>query len=148
MTTLLSSSTIPINAIPPGIVLISRDSALQLTRQLILEREGYTTIALTSEAVEAFLATEPRPPIGLVLLCHSLPEISRIALCRSLKKRYPDIPIVLLFVGLGSTLADVDVISQQVHSPEELVSIVKRHAGGLECRKRPRAKASVCGTKQ
>jgi len=148
MPTLPSFSTIPITAIPPEIVLISRDAALQTTRQLILEREGHTTVALTSETVEAFLATGLRPTVSLFLLCHSLPEESRISLCRSLKKHYPDVPIVLLFVGLESTFAAADVVAQQVHSPEQLISIVERHIRGLERRKGPRPEAFVGGPKQ
>ena len=76
------------------ILTISRDEPLQQTRTLLLEQIGYAvTPMLGDAAVHDFLQRRPPPHLDLVLMCHSVPERSRIKLCDALKLAYPDTPI-------------------------------------------------------
>jgi DNA-binding response OmpR family regulator len=52
------------------------------------------------------LATRTR--LNLVLLCHSVPEASRISLCKALKKSIPNAPILMLENGYDQTSAEID----------------------------------------
>jgi len=79
------------------VITISRDEALQMTRTELLTRAGYSVIALTTDnEVMKYLALDGQPSINLILLCHSVPEASRISLCKALKKSIPNAPILML----------------------------------------------------
>src|SRR6185437_10390985 len=79
-----------------AIITISRDKVLQMTRTEPLHRAGYSVIALTTDAeVMRYLELEGAPSINLILLCHSVPEASRISLCKALKKSIPNAPILM-----------------------------------------------------
>jgi CheY-like chemotaxis protein len=60
------------------VITISRNEPLQMTRTALLRNAGYSVVALTSDAeVMKYIASEGRPAINLILLCHSVPERSR-----------------------------------------------------------------------
>jgi len=104
------------------ILTISRDQALQATRTLLLEHTGYTVTALLSDsAVTEFLATVPLPALDLVLVCHSVPERSRIRLCDDLKVAFPNTPVMMLYNGYDPTTANVDGRIVNTHDPKALV---------------------------
>ena len=104
------------------ILTISRDEPLQQTRTLLLEQIGYAvTPILGDAAVRDFLQRRPPPRLDLVLMCHSVPERSRIKLCNALKLAYPDTPILMLYNGYDPTAAKVDGRLENTGAPENFV---------------------------
>src|SRR2546430_15979473 len=94
---------------PKLIVTISRDESLQCTRTALLHRIGYSVIALRSDTdVLEFLAMPGLPFVNLILMCHSIPEPSRVALCKALKAKRPESPILMLYNGYDPNLAEED----------------------------------------
>src|SRR6185312_10273495 len=94
---------------PKLVVTISRDGPLQATRTALLNQAGYSVIPLGSDDdVMKFLSMPGLPFVNLILMCHSVPEASRVALCKALKARRPESPILSLYNGYDPTLAEVD----------------------------------------
>jgi DNA-binding NtrC family response regulator len=92
---------------PTSILTISRDRILQKTRTIILERSGYkVSAALNDKDAVAFI--EAPNTISLVLMCHSVPEASRISLVTRIKELKPKLPILMLYNGYDPTDAKVD----------------------------------------
>ena len=108
------------------VVTISRDEPLQMTRTALLRRAGYSVVAFNTDAqVMKYLALDSRPSINLILLCHSVPEASRVLLCEALKTRIPNAPILMLYNGYDPTAAKVDGRLENLHSPESLLDTVQ-----------------------
>ena len=108
------------------VVTISRDEPLQMTRTALLTHAGYSVIALTSDAeVMNFISLERRVSVNLILLCHSVPEASRVSLCKALKKGIPNAPILMLYNGYDPTSAEIDGRIENVHSPEAMLDTVQ-----------------------
>src|SRR5436305_14616685 len=111
---------------PKIVVTISRDGALQATRTALMRHLEYLVIALGSDAdVMKFLATPGLPFVNLILMCHSVPEPSRVALCKALKAKRPESPILMLYNGYDPTLAEVDGRLENLHSPEAFLDVVE-----------------------
>jgi len=111
---------------PKLVVTISRDEPLQATRTALLHRAGYSVIPLGNDAaVMKFLATQGLPFVNLILMCHSVPEPSRVALCKALKAKRPESPILMLYNGYDPTLAEVDGRLENLHSPEAFLDVVQ-----------------------
>jgi CheY-like chemotaxis protein len=107
------------------IVTISRDPVLQASRTLLLEHAGYAVTALSSDlSVHTFLGGSSQPALSLVLMCHSVPEKSRVLLCKAIKGRYPRLPILMLYNGYDPTAALVDGRIENMHDPESLVRVL------------------------
>jgi hypothetical protein len=108
------------------VITISRDEPLQMTRTALLLHAGYSVVALTTDAeVMKYLALDGRPSINLILLCHSVPETSRISLCKALKKSIPNAPILMLENGYDPTSAEIDGRLENIHSPEAMLDTVQ-----------------------
>lgn len=108
------------------ILTISRDAALQDSRTLLLENVGYSVIPLGSDsAVRSFLASNSPHTLDLVLICHSVPERSRVPLCLEIKAVYPATPILMLYNGYDPTVAKVDGRLENMHDPQLLVDTLK-----------------------
>jgi len=108
------------------VITISRNEPLQMTRTALLNRAGYSVVALTSDAeVMAYLALKERPAINLILMCHSVPETSRVSLCHAIKENIPNAPILMLYNGYDPTLAEVDGRLENVESPQALLDTVQ-----------------------
>lgn len=108
------------------VVTISRNIPLQLTRTELLNRAGYSVVALHSDTdVAKYLASPGRVHVNLILMCHSVPESSRVPLCKAIKNVIPDAPILMLYNGYDPTSADVDGRLENVHSPEALLDTVQ-----------------------
>lgn len=108
------------------VVTISRDGPLQTTRTMLLEELGYSVVALGSDAeVMEFLQLTDRPAPNLTLMCHSVPEKSRVALCRAIKLRYPAAPILMLYNGYDPTAAEVDGRLENMRDPQALLDTVQ-----------------------
>ena len=101
---------------PKSILTISRDAELQYLRTLILEDAGYQVAAATSDA-EAISFLEKPNSFILALLCHSVPEESRVYLADRMKELSPKLPILMLYNGFDPTRAKVDGSLHQLESP-------------------------------
>src|ERR1700679_154931 len=97
-----------------SILIISRDKALQSTRRFILEHAGYYVSSAQTEE-EAIQFVQDMDSYSLVLLCHSVPEISRLYLVDRLKALRPTLPILMLYNSYDPSMAKVD---SAVHSLE------------------------------
>jgi hypothetical protein len=87
---------------------------------------GYLVIPLGSDAdVTKFLAMPGLPFVNLILMCHSVPEASRVALCKELKAKRPESPILMLYHPYDPTLAEVDVRMENLHSPEAFLDAIQ-----------------------
>ena len=108
------------------VVTISRDEPLQMTRTALLTHAGYSVVALTTDAeVMKYLALDAHPSINLILLCHSVPETSRVSLCKALKKSIPNAPILMLENGYDPTSAEIDGRLENIHSPEAMLDTIQ-----------------------
>lgn len=108
---------------PTSILTISRDRQLQNTRTMVLERAGYTvSAALTDKDAVAFV--ESPNTIGLVLMCHSVPEASRISLVARIKELKPRLPILMLYNGYDPTDAKVDGSLHSLETPEAMLDMI------------------------
>lgn len=108
------------------LITISRDGPLQSSRTLLLQNAGYSVIALGTDAsVRAFLKSPDETVINLVLLCHSVPEASRVTLCQAIKARHPKTPILMLYNGYDPTAAAVDGRLENTYEPEALIDTLQ-----------------------
>jgi DNA-binding NtrC family response regulator len=106
-----------------SILTISRDRTLQRTRTLILEREGYTVSAALNDK-EAVAFIEAPNTIDLVLMCHSVPEASRMFLVTRIKELKPKLPILMLYNGYDPTEAKVDGSLHSLETPEAMLNMI------------------------
>ena len=108
------------------ILLISRDQQLQASRALLLESAGYSVIDLGSDAaVMQFLRLAIQPTLDQVLMCHLVPEKSRVLLCNAIKTVYQGTPILMLYHEYDPTSAAVDGRVQNLHDPQALLDTLK-----------------------
>jgi DNA-binding response OmpR family regulator len=108
---------------PTSILTISRDQVLQHTRTIILERAGYTVSAALSDK-DAVGFVEGPNNIGLVLMCHSVPEASRKSLVMRIKELRPKLPILMLYNGYDPTEAKVDGSLHSLETPEAMLDMI------------------------
>lgn len=107
-----------------SILTISRNPTLQQTRTLILQQSGFhVSPARSDEEAIAFLKAPNT--FELVLLCHSVPEPSRLLLVNFSKELYPKLPILMLYNGYETTAAHVDGAIHNLDSPDAMVNMVK-----------------------
>ncbi len=105
-----------------SILTISRDRALQHTRTLILQHAGYQVSAAHTDD-EAIRFVEANSYV-LVLLCHSVPESSRLTLVKKLKELQPKLPILMLYNSYDPTEALVDGSLHSLESPIALLNMI------------------------
>lgn len=111
--------------IPKNVLTISRDAPLQRTRTMLLERSGYSVTPLGSDlSVLTFLKVVDQTLPHLVLMCHSVPEASRVALCSAIKERFPTAPILMLYNGYDPTTAKVDGAVANMADPQSFLDTV------------------------
>jgi DNA-binding NtrC family response regulator len=106
-----------------SILTISRDQPLQNTRTIILERAGYAVSAALNDK-DALDFIEAPNAIDLVLMCHSVPEVSRVFLVTRIKKLKPKLPILLLYNGYDPTAAKVDGSLHSLETPEAMLNMI------------------------
>lgn len=112
-----------IMTVTKSILTISRDQSLQSTRTLILQQTGYTVSAALNDK-DAIGFVEGPTPIDLVLICHSVPEASRIYLATEIKKLKPRLPILMLYNSYDPTSANVDGSLHSLETPEALLDMI------------------------
>ena len=108
-----------------SILIVSRDKVLQTTRRLVLEHSGYRVSSAHSDA-EAIQFVKGPDSYSLVLLCHSVPEISRLFLVETLKILQPTLPILMLYNSYDPTMAKVDSSMHSLESPVALLEVIGR----------------------
>jgi DNA-binding NtrC family response regulator len=106
-----------------SILIISRDRILQQTRRLILERAGYHVSSAHTED-EAIRFAEDSNAWNLVLLCHTVPEKSRLFLVGKLKELQPTLPILMLYNSYDIKEAKVDGSLHSLDSPIALLDMI------------------------
>jgi CheY-like chemotaxis protein len=90
---------------------------------MVLERAGYTVYAaLNDKAAVGFM--EAPNDIGLVLMCHSVPEASRISLVTRIKELKPKLPILMLYNGYDPTEAKVDGSLHSLETPDSMLDMI------------------------
>jgi DNA-binding response OmpR family regulator len=106
-----------------SILTISRNAQLQHLRTLILRHAGYrVSAALSDKEAVNFIKTDKS--ITLVLLCHSVPESSRILLVAKIKELEPTLPILMLYNGYDPTDAKVDGSLHNLDTPEAMLNMI------------------------
>lgn len=108
---------------PTSILTISRDRLLQKTRTIILQRAGYKVSAALNDK-DAVGFVEAPNNIGLVLMCHSVPEASRISLVTRIKELKPKLPILMLYNGYDPTEAKVDGSLHSLETPDAMLDMI------------------------
>jgi DNA-binding NtrC family response regulator len=108
---------------PTSILTISRDRLLQKTRTIILQRAGYKVSAALNDK-DAMGFVEAPNNIGLVLMCHSVPEASRISLVSRIKELKPKLPILMLYNGYDPTDAKVDGSLHSLETPDAMLDMI------------------------
>ncbi len=106
-----------------SILTISRNAELQQLRTLILQHAGYlVSAALSDKEAIHFIKTDKS--IKLVLLCHSVPEASRIVLVTRIKELEPTLPILMLYNGYDPTEAKVDGSLHNLDTPDAMLNMI------------------------
>jgi len=106
-----------------SILTVSRNAELQQLRTIILRQAGYlVSAALSDEEAIRFITADKS--INLVLLCHSVPETSRIALVTRIKELEPTLPILMLYNGYDPTQAQVDGSLHNLDTPEAMLNVI------------------------
>lgn len=90
----------------PSILVVDDDPAIRKMTRLVLEAEGYAVRA-AGDGREA-LAEIAREPPDLVLSDVRMPELDGVALLAELRRRAPDLPVVL-FSALHDRIDDPGV---------------------------------------
>jgi DNA-binding NtrC family response regulator len=108
---------------PTSILTISRDQTLQHTRTIILERAGYSVSAALNDK-DAVGFVEVPNNLRLVLMCHSVPETSRVFLAARIKELKPKLPILMLYNGYDPTEAKVDGSLLSLETPEAMLDMI------------------------
>jgi len=106
-----------------SILTISRDTELQHVRTLVLQHAGYLVSAALSDK-EAINFVEREKSINLVLMCHSVPEASRVFLAARIKELEPTLPILMLYNGYDPTDAKVDGSLHNLDTPEAMLNMI------------------------
>ena len=106
-----------------SILTISRNQPLQNLRTLVLEHGGYHVSAASSDN-EAIHFVETEESLNLVLMCHSVPESSRIFLAAKIKEMKPKLPILILYNGYDPTEAKVDGSLHSLDRPEAMLDMI------------------------
>jgi len=106
-----------------SILTISSNAELQQLRTVILRQAGYrVSAALSDEEAIRFIKTDKS--INLVLLCHSVPEASRIVLVTRIKELEPTLPVLMLYNGYDPTQAQVDGSLHNLDTPEAMLNVI------------------------
>jgi CheY-like chemotaxis protein len=110
-------------AVPKSILSIGRYKMLQQTRTLILQHAGYE-VAEASTDGQAIGFLEGSIAFELVVMCHSVPEPSRLLLAAKIKASHPKLPILMVSQGFETTAAQVDSFVHGLESPASLLHMI------------------------
>jgi hypothetical protein len=105
------------------VVCYSGDSRLVETRKMVFERAGFrTAVATDPSELEAILR---QGPVGVLVLCHSLPDAECERADRFVHENYPRTRVLLLNSGFSNcSLRPPDQDYDSLRGPEGLLSTV------------------------
>jgi CheY-like chemotaxis protein len=106
-----------------SILTISRNATLQNIRTLVLQHAGYQVSAAINDKEAIDFVTSPNT-LRLVLMCHSVPEASRVLLVNKIKALKPKLPIMMLYNGYDPTEAKVDGSLHSLETPEAMLDMI------------------------
>ncbi len=106
-----------------SILTISRNETLQNIRTMVLQHAGYQVSAARNDK-EAIAFVDAPNTLSLVLICHSVPETSRVFLATRIKELMPKLPILMLYNGYDPTEAKVDGSLHNLESPEAMLNMI------------------------
>jgi DNA-binding response OmpR family regulator len=109
---------------PKSILTISRNETLQNIRTMVLQHAGYQVSAATNDKEAIAFVAAPNT-LGLVLVCHSVPETSRVFLVTRIKELMPKLPILMLYNGYDPTEAKVDGSLHNLETPEAMLNMIE-----------------------
>lgn len=106
-----------------SILTIGRDASLQNIRTMVLQHAGYQVSAALNDKEAVDFVAAPNT-LRLVLMCHSVPEASRVLLVNRIKALKPKLPILMLFNGYDPTEAKVDGSLHSLETPEAMLDMI------------------------
>ena len=113
-----------VQIIQKSILTISRNNTLQDIRTLVLRQAGFHVAAAGSDK-DAIGFLERPNSFSLVLLCHSVPEVSRRVIVTRSKELNPKLPVLMLYNGYDPTTAHVDGSIHNLESPEAMLDMIR-----------------------
>jgi CheY-like chemotaxis protein len=90
---------------------------------MVLQHAGYQVSAATNDKEAIAFVAAPNT-LRLVLMCHSVPEASRVFLATKIKELKPKLPILMLYNGYDPTDAKVDGSLHNLESPEAMLNMI------------------------
>ena len=102
----------------PRILSIGTDSDLLCTRNMVLQKAGYTVAAATDLTFAIELLR--RVWFDLVILCHAIPREKREGAVKTIKQVQPSASVIALRAGTEGLHAPVDATIES-HNPETLL---------------------------
>ncbi len=102
----------------PRILSIGTDSDLLCTRNMVLQKAGYTVAAATD--LRFALELLRRVWFDMVILCHAIPREKREQAVETIKQLQPRASVIALRAGTEGFNAPVDA-SIESHNPETLL---------------------------
>ncbi len=107
-----------------SILTISRNNTLQGIRTLLLRQAGFHVAAAHNDDEAIGFLQRPNS-FSLVLLCHSVPEVSRRVIVTTSKELNPKLPVLMLYNGYDPTTAPVDGSIHNLESPEAMLEMIR-----------------------
>ncbi|HEY2912070.1 MAG TPA: response regulator [Candidatus Angelobacter sp.] len=107
-----------------SILTISRNTPLQEIRTLVLRKAGFHVASVRNDE-EALGFLERPNSFSLVLMCHSVPELSRQTIVTRSKKLNSKLPVLMLYNGYDPTTAPVDGSIHNLDSPEAMLEMIR-----------------------
>jgi CheY-like chemotaxis protein len=108
------------------ILSVDDEPVILFTREVVLQREGYTVVSAWNggEALKAFL----RHAVDLVLLDYAMPEMDGGIVAHEMKRRKPQVPIIMVSanpVPDQATLAFIDCFVAKGQGPDLLLEKIR-----------------------
>ena len=107
-----------------SILTVSRNNTLQDVRTLVLQKAGFHVASARNDK-DAIGFLERPNSFSLVLLCHSVPEVSRRVIVTRSKELNPKLPVLMLFNGYDPTTAPVDGSIHNLDSPDAMLEMIE-----------------------
>src|SRR5947209_15472787 len=103
------------------ILSVGFDLALLRIRDAVLRSAGHEYIEATT-LEEALLAFD-KENVLLVILCHSIPADARRGLCRTIKRKDPQVPVLALHHAFDF-IEEADISLDNLSGPNDLLSCI------------------------
>jgi DNA-binding response OmpR family regulator len=107
-----------------SILTVSRNIPLQDVRTFVLRQAGFHVASARNDE-EAIGFLQRANSFSLVVMCHSVPEVSRRVIATKSKELNSKLPILMLFNGYDSTIEPVDGLIHYLASPEAMLDMVR-----------------------